>query len=418
MIDALRSRETRNAALSALGAGGASALPAIGAALRSAKSSETAALARALWRIRLPEAIPYLLPLVEHPNARVRGAALRALQQCGYRPAPVEIPRLNEWLRHEAGFAAWLSAAAADLEDCAPTSFTRTALAEELVQSRDRLLALIGLLGDGAAIARAAENLDSPDARQHAYALEVIDIAIPLALKPLVLPMLENLSPAQRLQRLGHYFPQDRASHAARLAELARNVDGQLEAWTQASALHALSQLDPDAMTGLEDEAIAGSPLVHEALATLRRTTDITHGGRRLFSIIEKTIMLRGAGIFAETSDEVLADVAAIAVVVEVPPGTCIITKGEVGDSMYVIASGRVRVHDGTHELAQLGPGDVFGEMALVDPETRSASVTSLEDTCLLQLDQQAFFELVDDRPEVARGLLRVLSRRLREAIQ
>ncbi len=80
-----------------------------------------------------------------------------------------------------------------------------------------------------------------------------------------------------------------------------------------------------------------------------------------------------------------------------------------------MIVSGRVRVHDGAHTLNYLEEGEVFGEMALLDPEPRSASVTAVEATQLLRLDQQSFQELLEERAEIARGIIQVLTRRLRE---
>ncbi|WP_291389760.1 cyclic nucleotide-binding domain-containing protein [Devosia sp.] len=419
VIEALQQRPTRNAALSALVAGGAAALPAIGDALRSGAvpPAEMACLARACGRMRAPAAIPMLLPHVDSPDASLRGAALRALQQCGYRPAPAEMSRLHDCMRNESRLASWLSAAAADLETCDEAGLLQAALAEQLLRCRDRMLTLVALSGNAAAIERAADNLTSRDPRQRAYALEVIDIEAPAALKPLVLPVLEDLAPGERLRRLNGHYPQARTDCRSRLVELAGDSARRVDAWTQASAIHALSLIDPEATAGLRGELSTASQLVRETLRAPRKTIDINQGDRRVLSTIEKTIILRSAGIFAQTTDEVLADVATIATVVEAAPGEAILVKGDAGESMYVISSGRVRVHDGAHEVAQLGPGDVFGEMALIEPEPRSASVTALEETCLLQLDQQAFFELVDDRPEVARGLLRVLSRRLREAI-
>jgi CRP-like cAMP-binding protein len=137
-----------------------------------------------------------------------------------------------------------------------------------------------------------------------------------------------------------------------------------------------------------------------------------------MLSTIEKVLVLKMASIFAETSDEILADVAAIATVEQVTAGDRIFQQGEPGDSMFIIASGHVRVHDEGRELDDLGTGDVFGEMALLDPEPRSASVTAIDETQLLRLDQQGLFELIDERPEVARGLLQVVSRRLRDRMR
>ena len=64
--------------------------------------------------------------------------------------------------------------------------------------------------------------------------------------------------------------------------------------------------------------------------------------------------------------------------------------------------------------LNDLSERDVFGEMALLDPEPRSASVTALEDSQLFRLDQIPFYDLMADRAEVARGIIHVLTQRLR----
>lgn len=412
VIAALDDTTTRNAALSALVAGGPSAVAAMADTLRAgtASAAQVVCLARACGRIRAPAAIPVLLPLIDSADAAVRSSALRALRQCGYLAAPADMARLHASLRTEARHAAWLSAAAVDVGNDEPVALLETALAVQMQHSRERALQLLSCSTDASAIDRAARNLGSSDPRQRSYALEVLDIHIPVVLKPVVLPLLEDLAPAERLRRLQTQFPQAPQDRLARLAQLRGTAGGQIDSWTRATALYALGQLAPDELAGTREDDPASQ------LITPGRTNDTSNGEQQMLSTIEKVIMLRTAGIFAETTDEVLAAVAQIVTVEEVEPGTGILAKGDPGDSMFVVASGRVRVHDGSRALAELGPGEVFGEMALLDPEPRSASVTAIDETRLLKLDQEAFFELVEDRPEVARGLLRVLSRRLRQA--
>ena len=64
--------------------------------------------------------------------------------------------------------------------------------------------------------------------------------------------------------------------------------------------------------------------------------------------------------------------------------------------------------------LVELGPRDIFGEMAALDTEPRSATVTALEPTSLFRLEQEALYELMADRIEVVRGVIRILCSRLR----
>jgi CRP-like cAMP-binding protein len=81
---------------------------------------------------------------------------------------------------------------------------------------------------------------------------------------------------------------------------------------------------------------------------------------------------------------------------------------------MYIVVDGRVRVHSEERTLRELGPRDIFGEMAALDPEPRSASVTAKVPTLLFRLEQEALYELMADRIEVVRGVIRVLCQRLR----
>jgi len=137
-----------------------------------------------------------------------------------------------------------------------------------------------------------------------------------------------------------------------------------------------------------------------------------------MLSTVEKVIILKGVSIFSETPDNILAEVAHALEEVEVTDGESIFEKGDPGDSMYILASGKVRVHDGAHTLNILTGDEVFGEMALLDPEARVASVTAEEDSVLLRLDQDVFYDLMTDRSEVARGIIQVLSHRLRERVR
>jgi CRP-like cAMP-binding protein len=85
---------------------------------------------------------------------------------------------------------------------------------------------------------------------------------------------------------------------------------------------------------------------------------------------------------------------------------------------MYIIVRGKMRVHDGEKELAVLEDRTVFGELAALDPEPRSASITALEDTLLFRLDESSLYELMAEHVEVARGVIRVLCRRMRGMVK
>ncbi len=99
--------------------------------------------------------------------------------------------------------------------------------------------------------------------------------------------------------------------------------------------------------------------------------------------------------------------------------GESIVRQGEIGDCMYVIQSGQAEVlrHEGEKEsrLAILGEGDVFGDMALFDRETRSATVRAVGEVRALTVDKKTFLRHVHEDPSLAFRILEKMSRRIRD---
>jgi len=100
--------------------------------------------------------------------------------------------------------------------------------------------------------------------------------------------------------------------------------------------------------------------------------------------------------------------------------GEVIFCENDIGETAYVIESGRVEVLkklDGKKvHLAYIGPGEPFGEMSLIDEKPRSASVVAVERTTLRELHRDEFLEAFQKQPEMAISLLKILFARLREA--
>ena len=82
---------------------------------------------------------------------------------------------------------------------------------------------------------------------------------------------------------------------------------------------------------------------------------------------------------------------------------------------MYFIYSGQVSIHDGQHQLAVLAENEIFGELSLLDAESRSASATTINDCILLKIEQEPFYDVIATSTEILKGIMRTLCRRLRE---
>ena len=130
---------------------------------------------------------------------------------------------------------------------------------------------------------------------------------------------------------------------------------------------------------------------------------------------VERVALLRRVGLFAETPDRALAGVAQVVTEVEVTAGATVMLEGAVEDWLYVVVDGQLEVVREDRRAA-IGPGEVVGELAVLDPMPRSATVRAVTDCLLFRLDKDAFDEVLDERPEIARGVIRELVGRLREA--
>ncbi|MEN8225033.1 MAG: ATP-binding protein [Bacteroidota bacterium] len=128
----------------------------------------------------------------------------------------------------------------------------------------------------------------------------------------------------------------------------------------------------------------------------------------------EKIVFLSRVSIFSDTDGDFLSSIAMVLRGVKAKRQQTIFKKGDAGDAMYIIISGSVRIHDGSHVLSRLSANDVFGEYALIDEGKRSASVTTEEESYLLQLSREDFESRLDDDPGFSKNILQVLISRMR----
>ncbi len=125
--------------------------------------------------------------------------------------------------------------------------------------------------------------------------------------------------------------------------------------------------------------------------------------------------------LFQDLPPEQLSQINSLLHPQTVPAGTSIMTAGQPGEVAYLIARGTVKIYveqaDGSDViLAILGPGEIVGELSLVDSFGRSGSVVTLEECALFWIDRAAFQACLQTMPAMTHNLVRILARRLRLA--
>jgi len=132
-------------------------------------------------------------------------------------------------------------------------------------------------------------------------------------------------------------------------------------------------------------------------------------------------VRLKKAFMFEGLPDDVLQALAQKITHQKLTAESVLFHRGDAGDALYIIDEGEVKIvreneQGGEVVLNRCGPGEAIGEMSLFDQEPRSATIVAVTDSEVLELKREAFFELLDQRPDVALILIRSISSRLRFA--
>jgi hypothetical protein len=236
-----------------------------------------------------------------------------------------------------------------------------------IARAAQRVLDLATIKGDRSRIAKARAALVRTD-RARADALELLEHVLPKAFAKRTVALLEAEG------ALVDGPPSTAASRAA------ADEAGILDAWLRTCRLFDRGELASPAM----------------------------------LSLLERLIVLGESSLFEGMTSEELHPVGEIAEPVDLDPGDVAVRQGDPGDAGFVIAEGTLAVTVDGRKLKEVGRGSVFGEVALLDGGPRSASVEAVTRARLLRIPRPEFEALIDQHPEIARGIIRTLLAHLR----
>jgi CRP-like cAMP-binding protein len=131
-------------------------------------------------------------------------------------------------------------------------------------------------------------------------------------------------------------------------------------------------------------------------------------------SIVEKVITLEGVEVFASLTPDQMARIAVITKEVQFAPGEWIANGSKRIDALYVIMDGSVELRHGEEPLSRVGPGHVIGTWAIFeDGDPMQVTAQAIEDTRVLRIDREDFYELLSDHAEITSAIFSTLVKRL-----
>ena len=409
VVERLQERQLRQPALLALRVAGDLAMGSLINRLQEGVPSpdEELCLLRLLASTDHPSGHAALLRRLPLSDPGARHAALLALAGAGYRPdapaaaAPVtgapaeEVGDLLEAeLLRDVRLGAWLLRSLVDLGD-RDVGLLIEGLGTGLHRCRERILVLLEFLHGEASIREARLRYGSGSLRERAMAIELLDSILSPSLQDMVLPLLEGQNSAGALARIPSKFQLPPLSSEGRLLDILEGRSYSLAyPWLRTCAFYSIDAAGRFS-TRVVPNANAFTPMTDAAT-------------------MEKILALKGVDIFSGTPSDVLLQLALAVEDVHLSAGEELFREGDLGTSMFVIAAGLVRVHKGDQTIVELGRREIVGELAALDPEPRSASVSAIDPSLLYRIDQETLAELMVDHPEIVQGVIRELAKRLR----
>ena len=193
--------------------------------------------------------------------------------------------------------------------------------------------------------------------------------------------------------------------------------------WKAAISIDYLKKNNFELLNEIKWDNVANSPILGQIFKNfpnkktkvpLKKYTNQLE--QTMFTILEKTLLLKTVDLFQEIPGELLSQVSKISKARPYEKDSVIFKEGDAGDSMFIVFEGIVSIKKGSKEIAELKKGASLGEMALLDNETRSADAIAKEDSVLLKINQDVFYELMESNADIMKQIIKLLTARIRKA--
>ena len=135
-----------------------------------------------------------------------------------------------------------------------------------------------------------------------------------------------------------------------------------------------------------------------------------------MLSNVERVLFLQGVELFADIEAAGLSSLAEVLTEKTLETNEVLVAEGDPGGTMFLIVEGEISVSRAGVEVAKNGRRDYIGEISVLDGESRTASLTATKHTVVLGLERADFHDLLAERPQMTRAVIRSLARKLRLA--
>jgi AAA family ATP:ADP antiporter len=434
----LKATKFSNQAKSALYVIGKTALPVLDNSFyKSGQVSQVMLrIVQIMGRIGGQTATEMLWNKIDYPDKIISSQILEALSQTGFKANISQITRIKYAIENNISDISWNIAAYLEIPDNKNTRQLRLALKEENAHDIRHIYTLLSMLYDSKSIHLIKQNIESRTSEGITYAIEMLDVLLAEDLKQKIIPILDDISDTEKINKLQVFYPRAKLSTQLSLKFLINRDFSQSNRWTKSCAIYQIGRLkiaefkydlianlfNPDMMVkqmaawGLYNidpelyfEHITRLPALTKSeldSKILNRDLAIEHGDL----VFEKVRFLQSMDVFNSITGLILSYVGDDMPTKLLSEGETLNLAGDMSQYFIIIRSGQANLYNNGELQRTLGVKKFVGEQIENQDDNSSNLIVAVEDTNLLLINKDRYYELLSDNLLFAQSVIKYMS--------
>ncbi|HPW63437.1 MAG TPA: HEAT repeat domain-containing protein [Cyclobacteriaceae bacterium] len=437
LIELLSSPMYAHQAASALKEAGEPVLPILETAFHKSGQNDLIMLKliQIMGHIPGKESLQLLWKKIDYPDKRIVMQILYSLRYINYRATGREALAVKDLLDTEMSKTLWNLAALHELTDEPHYEYLKEALREEIRDNYDHIGLLLSLLYDPESVQLVKENIEvgTPDSIQ--YALELLDLFVDQDLKPKLIPLLDDSTTTQKLEKLQTFFPRE-SYNPIQVINYILNRDFNFNnRWTKVCAVYATAYIPNFRISrGLISQMFNNDKLLQETTAWVvynkdkaayqtitdrlpykdKKFLDSSIESNQLldglddgfFLYIEMIMLIKKIPVFEHIQGKVLSDLSDKIMPITLKPNEKLSIPETQDMPILIMAHGEVSLKNKDEEVMRMKPGNVFGDLFQEGPTPAITEVVASERSVLLKINLIDFYFVLANHHELAQGLI------------
>lgn len=364
---------------------------------------------------------------MDYPNKVIVSQVLLALGECGFKAGISQITRIKYVIESDIDDISWNLHAVQEVSDEGFGNHIKDALRWEIQNDIDHIYMLLTMLYDTRSIQLVKENIDSGTTEGITYAVELLDVFLSEQLKQRVIPVLDDISDAERLDRLSFLYPRIRLDSKLVLKFLVNRDFTQSNRWTKACVLFQIGIMKiEDFKLDLIAQMFNPDSLIREVAAwalyqinteeydehskrlgeVVKRYLDALIIYSRRMTLFERILFFQKIKLFEDVSGIALTHLADLSEEIRVSEGKSFQLDEGLNNIFYVIVSGTLLFYQGGKVVGEYSGGQFIGEMLRSPGFLNNNVLVAKGDCVILRFNKDQFYEILADNVKLADRVL------------